>query len=81
MDAALTNLASVKELDRTNEGRNRVVPTGRTVDPMSMIDQVFAAVIAGSSMTYANALTSFGNWGPAAHALSGRMRTSTYATS
>lgn len=63
MDAALTNLASVKGLDRTNEDRNRVIPSGRPLDSQSMVDQVFSAVIAGSSMTYANTLTSFRNWG------------------
>ena len=55
MKEALENIASVKRLDRTGEGRNLVVDAyPRLLDPLQTQDQVFGGIVAGHSMTVDN---------------------------
>ena len=52
---ALENIASVKGLDRTGEGRNRVMDAHpRPLDPLQTQDQVFGGIVTGHSMTVDN---------------------------
>jgi hypothetical protein len=53
---ALVNVASVKALDRTNSGKNRVLPlrTPLTLDVVT--NQVFAGIVTGASLTHENCL-------------------------
>ncbi len=60
---ALENIASVKRLDRTGEGRNRVVETSpRPLDPSQTQDQVFGGIVAGHSMTVDNTRQKMVDW-------------------
>lgn len=62
LTSALDNIASVKELDRTNGGRNRVVGRGAGVMPETAQDQVWSGIIAGRSMKYLTVLDALLDW-------------------
>jgi len=61
---ALENIASVKGLDRTGDGKNVVSlgATGRPVRADKVQDQVFGAIVAGRSMGYETCLAKLAKW-------------------
>lgn len=59
---ALDNVETVKALDRTNEGRNKVVLTQLPIDPDEFRTQIFTAVLAGRSMAYETTLEVMIDW-------------------
>ncbi|MFZ1570611.1 MAG: DUF6602 domain-containing protein [Thiolinea sp.] len=51
LQSALNNIRSVKKLDRTNRGKNVVLPTGRNVERHNFQHQVFGAIITENSLS------------------------------
>lgn len=62
LQAAFDNIASVKALDRTNQGTNRIQGEWSNVMPDVFQHQVFGAVVAGTSMSYDSCLETFVEW-------------------
>jgi hypothetical protein len=62
LTSALDNIGSVKDLDRTNEGRNRLVGAGAPVDPTLFQHQIWGAIVAGRSMKYSTCLNVLLDW-------------------
>jgi hypothetical protein len=59
---ALSNIESVKELDRSNEGKNSIVPTGVPIDPAIFQNQVWGGIVAGRSMQFEATLDAMADW-------------------
>lgn len=62
LNAALENIRSVKELDRTNDGKNRVLFGGRQLQADRFSDQVWGAVATGSSLAFDTCLDEIAGW-------------------
>jgi hypothetical protein len=62
LHSALDNIASVKTLDRTNEGRNTIVGTGQPVNTAEFPHQVWGGVVAGRSMQYVPCMDAIREW-------------------
>lgn len=60
--SALDNLASVKDLDRSNEGRNRILPTGGALEPREFRHQVWAGIVTADSLAYNTCLETLADW-------------------
>lgn len=58
---ALNNVGSVKALDRTNGGKNRVAGE-RWLEPLNFHDQVFSAVVVGASIGIDTCLETVAEW-------------------
>jgi hypothetical protein len=59
---ALDNIESVKQLDRTNQGRNLVVGPGVQMDPELFQNQIWGGIVAGASMAYLGTLDAIIDW-------------------
>lgn len=58
---ALDTVASVRRLDRSNDGENRTT-TGRDVDPSDILHQVWGAVVTGASLEQKRCRESIADW-------------------
>jgi hypothetical protein len=59
---ALDNIASVKQLDRTNEGRTRIVGAPQPLDMNTVQHQVWGGVVTGRSMKFETCLDAIAEW-------------------